>query len=62
MASCAEKSGVFVMLWLLFLSFIPTAEAFDGGDAVALLLGTTIMIVGLCACIGWYARRTNGQL
>uniref|UniRef100_A0A4W5NME6 Uncharacterized protein n=1 Tax=Hucho hucho TaxID=62062 RepID=A0A4W5NME6_9TELE len=34
---------------LMFISLIPSAEAFDGGDAVALLLGVTISVVGVCA-------------
>ncbi|XP_067110810.1 small integral membrane protein 30-like [Osmerus mordax] len=55
-----DRTGTLI-LYFLFLSFIPVAEAFDGGDAVALLLGVTISIVGFCACIGWYARRRNGQ-
>uniref|UniRef100_A0A673NKX3 Si:dkey-112e7.2 n=1 Tax=Sinocyclocheilus rhinocerous TaxID=307959 RepID=A0A673NKX3_9TELE len=28
-----------------------TAEAFDGGDAAALLLGATVTLVGICACL-----------
>ncbi|XP_064175132.1 small integral membrane protein 30-like [Anguilla rostrata] len=62
MASCTEFSGIFAILCTVFLSLLPPVEAFDGGDAVALLLGMTISIVGFCACLGWYARRTNGQL
>uniref|UniRef100_A0A0E9TF07 Uncharacterized protein n=1 Tax=Anguilla anguilla TaxID=7936 RepID=A0A0E9TF07_ANGAN len=62
MASYNRLCGVFMMLWLLLTSFIPPVEAFDSGDAVALLLGMAITVVGFCACLGWYARRTNGQL
>uniref|UniRef100_A0A3Q3LKU4 Small integral membrane protein 30 n=1 Tax=Mastacembelus armatus TaxID=205130 RepID=A0A3Q3LKU4_9TELE len=47
---------------LIFLSLISPAEAYDAGDALALLLGTVVAVVGLCACLGWYARRRNGQL
>lgn len=36
---------------------LPGAQALDGGDAVALLLGLAISTVGLCACLGWYSRR-----
>ncbi|XP_059367862.1 small integral membrane protein 30-like [Carassius carassius] len=50
-----------VMLCLLLLTLVQTAEAFDGGDAAALLLGATVTLVGVCACLGWYARRRNGQ-
>ncbi|XP_069759943.1 small integral membrane protein 30 [Narcine bancroftii] len=44
------------------LAAVPGAEALDGGDAAALLLGLALSTVGLCACLGWYARRRNGQL
>ncbi|XP_067855660.1 small integral membrane protein 30-like [Heptranchias perlo] len=47
---------------IYFLARVPAAEAFDGGDAVALLLGMVISTVGVCACLGWYARRRNAQL
>lgn len=57
---CDDRTGTLI-LYFLYLFFIPVVEAFDGGDAVALLLGVTISIVGFCACIGWYARRRNGQ-
>ncbi|XP_051886197.1 small integral membrane protein 30-like [Pristis pectinata] len=50
------------MVLVLLLASVPGAEGLDGGDAVALLLGLAISTVGLCACLGWYARRRNGQL
>ncbi|KAF4114816.1 hypothetical protein G5714_005039 [Onychostoma macrolepis] len=46
---------------LFLLTLVQTAEAFDGGDAAALLLGATVTLVGICACLGWYARTRNGQ-
>ncbi|XP_065121684.1 small integral membrane protein 30 [Paramisgurnus dabryanus] len=49
------------MLCFLLLTLFQTAEAFDGGDAAALLLGATVTVVGFCAFLGWYARRRNGQ-
>ncbi|XP_036005168.1 small integral membrane protein 30-like [Fundulus heteroclitus] len=52
-----------VAVWLLvFSSLIPAAEAYDAGDALALLLCTVLMVVGFCAFLGWYARRRNGPL
>ncbi|XP_062862476.1 small integral membrane protein 30-like [Trichomycterus rosablanca] len=60
MASLNDWS-IFAMLLVLLLSFVQPVEAIDGGDAVALLLGMTITVVGFCACLGWYARRRNGQ-
>ncbi|MBN3326348.1 SIM30 protein, partial [Atractosteus spatula] len=61
-AFTSDFSGIFVALGLFLLACLPTAEAFDGGDAVALLLGMTVTVVGFCACLGWYARKRNGQL
>ena len=50
-------SFVGVFLLLLF----PGAEAFDAGDAVALVLGLVIGILGICACLGAYARKRAGN-
>ncbi|XP_072915574.1 small integral membrane protein 30 [Hemitrygon akajei] len=47
---------------IMLLAAVPGAQALDGGDAVALLLGLALSTVGLCACLGWYARRRSGQL
>ncbi|XP_033889384.1 small integral membrane protein 30-like [Acipenser ruthenus] len=62
MASRSDFFGSPLLLGFFILSLLPTAEAFDGGDAVALLLGMTISVVGFCACLGWYSRKRNGQL
>ncbi|XP_072123713.1 small integral membrane protein 30 [Mobula birostris] len=51
-----------VLVLVTLLAAVPGAKALDGGDAVALLLGLALSTVGLCACLGWYARRRNGQL
>lgn len=50
------------VVWLMFLSLIPPVEAYDAGDALALLLGTILAVVGLCAFLGWYARRRDAEL
>ena len=39
--------------------FLPGVEAFDAGDAIALVLGLIIGILGICACLGYYARRRS---
>ncbi|KAK5876895.1 hypothetical protein CesoFtcFv8_026199 [Champsocephalus esox] len=44
---------------LLLLSLVPPAEAYDAGDALALLLCSILAGVGFCAFLGWYARRRN---
>lgn len=48
-----------VTVCFLLLSLVPAVEAYDSGDAIALLLGTVLTVVGFCACLGWYARRRN---
>ncbi|XP_029901186.1 small integral membrane protein 30 [Myripristis murdjan] len=62
MAPKLELPNVAAVLWVIFLALIPPVEAYDMGDALALLLGTVVSVVGLCALLGWYARRRNGQL
>ncbi|XP_038637318.1 small integral membrane protein 30-like [Scyliorhinus canicula] len=56
-------AAAWMMLSLaLLLLLLPGAQALDGGDAVALLLGLALSTVGLCACVGWYSRRRSAQL
>ncbi|XP_077117180.1 small integral membrane protein 30 [Ranitomeya variabilis] len=43
-----------VLISLIFL--LPGVEAMDEGDAIAMLLGVIIVAIGLCACLGYYAR------
>lgn len=62
MAPKLELPSAALMVGLLFFSLIPPAEAYDAGDGLALLLCTILTVVGFCACLGWYARRRNGQL
>ncbi|XP_067283353.1 small integral membrane protein 30-like [Pseudorasbora parva] len=56
-----KDQNTHMMICLFLLALVQTTEAFDGGDAVALLLGATVTLVGICACLGWYARTRNGQ-
>lgn len=49
----------FVILILSF--FCEPVQAFDGGDVTALVLGLMIGILGICACLGAYARRRNAN-
>ncbi|XP_075285309.1 small integral membrane protein 30 [Opisthocomus hoazin] len=60
MASAESTSKRFPVLVSLLL-VLPVVEALDAGDTVAFLLGLAISVVGLCACLGLYARRRNGQ-
>ncbi|XP_059581964.1 small integral membrane protein 30 [Alligator mississippiensis] len=57
---CKASDFFFILISLLLL--LPGVEALDLGDEVALLLGLAVSVTGLCACLGWYARRRNGQL
>ena len=52
----ADSIFVHLVLAVLFFLF-PGVEAFDAGDGIALFLGLTIGILGICACLGVYARR-----
>ncbi|XP_032626723.1 small integral membrane protein 30 [Chelonoidis abingdonii] len=61
MAFLGNTSKLFVVLISLVL-MLPVVEAMDSGDAIALLLGVVLTIVGFCACLGLYARKRNGQL
>jgi len=38
------------------------SHGFDFGDALALIIGLAVGIVGLCACLGCYARRRSRGL
>lgn len=56
-------SGGVVQLFvavILACLFEQVAAAFDGGDAAALIIGLIIGIMGICACLGAYARRQQG--
>ncbi|XP_048463602.1 small integral membrane protein 30-like [Rhincodon typus] len=53
---------VWPAIWMYLLALLPGAQALDGGDAVALLLGLALSVVGVCACLGWYSRKRNAQL
>ncbi|XP_042258755.1 small integral membrane protein 30-like [Thunnus albacares] len=62
MAPVLELPHAAAIIGLILFSMIQPAEAYDAGDALALLLGTVLTVVGFCACLGWYARKRNGQL
>ncbi|XP_023400334.1 small integral membrane protein 30 [Loxodonta africana] len=51
---------LFALISLLLL--LPVVEAVEAGDAIALLLGVVLSITGICACLGVYARKRNGQM
>lgn len=61
MASSLILPEVFAVICFFFMSVLQPVEAYDGGDAAALLLGMAITVVGLCACLGWYSRRRSVQ-
>lgn len=54
----AENAAIiFQIVFLVFCAFIPGVAAFDAGDAIALVIGLIVGILGVCACLGYYARR-----
>jgi len=48
---------------ILFLLFfvVQGVSAMGAMDAIALIIGLAILIFGICALIGFYARRRSGQ-
>ncbi|XP_053321524.1 small integral membrane protein 30 [Spea bombifrons] len=58
-------SGEIYRLVAIFVSLcfmLPGVKAMDEGDAIAVLLGVVITVVGFCACLGYYARKREGHL
>ena len=61
------KEKITMAMWhlasliIFILCLVSNVSAFDGGDAVALILGLIIGIMGICACIGCYARKQRGE-
>lgn len=53
------KAVFLVLLAFVFSLIEPAAAAkeWDAGDTIALLLGLVVGIVGICAVLGWWARR-----
>ena len=55
------SGGVFQVFFALVLACLfNEVSAFDGGDAAALIIGLILGIMGICACLGAYARRQQG--
>lgn len=53
--------GVFQVFFAIVLACLfDQVSAFDGGDAAALIIGLIVGIMGICACLGAYARRQQG--
>ncbi|XP_075849817.1 small integral membrane protein 30-like [Microcebus murinus] len=59
MTSVSTQLLLVLILLLLVLAIV---EALEAGDAVALFLGVVLSITGICACLGVYARKRNGQV
>jgi hypothetical protein len=49
------------ILFLLFFVVQGVSAAMGVMDVIALILGLAILIFGICALIGFYARRRSGQ-
>ncbi len=50
-------SNIILAILVALLCLVPSVEAsMTPGDVIALLLGLTLGILGICACIGKYAR------
>ena len=46
---------ILALLMALLCLVTPVAATMDAGDVIALLLGLTLGILGICACIGKWA-------
>ncbi|XP_042551895.1 small integral membrane protein 30 [Dipodomys merriami] len=55
-------SAQMLVVFISLLLVLPGVEAVEAGDAIALLLGVVLSITGICACLGVYARKRNGQM
>lgn len=53
----ADITKMFSLVFLFLSLLFPGVAAFDAGDGIALALGLVIGILGICACLGYYARR-----
>lgn len=54
-----DSTGFYRVLSFMLLFIIHSASAFDAGDAIALVIGILLGLLGLCACIGFYAKRSS---
>uniref|UniRef100_A0A452GX77 Uncharacterized protein n=1 Tax=Gopherus agassizii TaxID=38772 RepID=A0A452GX77_9SAUR len=61
MAFLGNTSKLFVVVISLVL-MLPVVEALDSGDAIALLLGVVLTIIGFCACLGLYVIKWTKPL
>ena len=46
-----------IFIFITFCHMAYASHGFDFGDALALIIGLAVSIVGVCACLGCYARR-----
>lgn len=49
----------FNLIFALLLCHLDVVEAFDGGDAVTLVIGALIAVMATCACLGCIAKRRS---
>ena len=49
----------FYLIFALLLCHLDVVEAFDGGDAVTLVIGALIAVMATCACLGCIAKRRS---
>lgn len=50
-------NSLLIILVINIFQSVQGVAAFDGGDAAALILGLIIGTMGICACVGCYARK-----
>lgn len=47
------------LIFALLCCHLGEVDAFDGGDAVTLVIGALIAVMGTCACLGCIAKRRS---
>ncbi|XP_036893761.1 small integral membrane protein 30 [Sturnira hondurensis] len=51
-----------LLVLISLLLVLPVVEAVEAGDAITLFLCVVLCITGICACLGVYARKRNGEV
>ena len=52
-----HKPGTLGLIVFGLLAQAQGAQAFDAGDAIALVIGLILAFIIICALLGWYSRR-----
>ena len=59
MATVMYSQVIVSVLMILLVSGV--SASMDGGDVAAMLIGLFIGVLGICSCLGWYARKRSAH-